>query len=374
MKRKFATLTLCGSFGFGNIGDEAIPQAITDMADTLNISLRINLLSRFDRPKISNVIGLGPQDDERRNQLAGQPILLVGGGIIEADKISTILRCIPIIKRSFSPRIVLFAASVEPGVKYSWFVRRKIKRFLKDTEPLYVRDVLSAETLQAILPKRNIEVIGDTVLWLKARPESIPNTISLPDRYIAVALAARRWEDDPSWYEWIAEKLIHVAILYSATIVFTPMSCYGDDDRQEHGKVVEIIRSKNPKIRIINIENELTPPAFAAIIKEAIVVISMRLHGSVIAYAQETPFVSLAYHPKLIGFSRTVGWERFVIPKQVPELQSKNAYGYRFRDLNTSDIDFEYIVKESIDYSDFSKLPFYKNRLAKLFYEALEAE
>src|SRR5262245_33062253 len=76
-------LTVCGSFGFGNAGDEAVPIALADIGAYLGFSMNVNVVGRFDEPALSQVIGLGPRDASRRETLRGYPLLLSGGGIIE---------------------------------------------------------------------------------------------------------------------------------------------------------------------------------------------------------------------------------------------------------------------------------------------------
>ena len=42
--------------------------------------------------------------------------------------------------------------------------------------------------------------------------------------------------------------------------------------------------------------------------------------------------VGLAYHPKLVGFARTVGIERFILPNEV-HMQRNGQYGNGFHEL-----------------------------------------
>jgi len=55
-----AGLTLCGSFGFGNAGDEAVPLAFRDLLDDAGLhDVGIDSLTRFDEPALPNIVGLG---------------------------------------------------------------------------------------------------------------------------------------------------------------------------------------------------------------------------------------------------------------------------------------------------------------------------
>jgi polysaccharide pyruvyl transferase WcaK-like protein len=362
----YQSITVCGSFGFGNIGDEAVPLAIADMAEEIGLETEINVLGRFQSTPLVNVIDLSEKDSVLRKKIKGLPILLCGGGIIEAKNSATLFRCSKFFNDAFSRKALLFAASVEPGVKYSWFVRQKIKYALRTSKELLVRDVLSAEILKTIVPNGKIEVIGDSVLWLKSRLSEIPDDMTLPAKYIAVTLASR-WSDNPDWTQWIATQLIGVATELDIPIVFVPMSTNFDDDRPEHRRVKDYIKGAAVQVETISIEADLTPRATCAIFEKAVVVISMRLHGCVMAYSQKTPFVALAYHPKLLGFARTVGWEDYVVPKEIPKSQTDGKYGFGFEDFVLNDIDLPGLVQRAIKFGDFTQLQFYKNKLANVF-------
>lgn len=78
----------------------------------------------------------------------------------------------------------------------------------------------------------------------------------------------------------------------------------------------------------------MSPGRAAALLRRADLTISMRLHGCVVSYAVGTPFLALAYHPKLRGFVETVGHNSALIPNNLPNHQSSRTYGYKFADLN----------------------------------------
>jgi len=367
-KEQQQQITLCGSFGLGNIGDEALPFAFSDLARAHDFSVKVNLLSRYDDPFLRSSIGLSHEAEQRQQSLAGQPCLLIGGGAVAPSRTSVLFRCAPVLKRIHPSYFALFAISVEAGLPYNCMTRMRIRMLLHDAQaPLTVRDDLSAEILQQIMPRRQVEVVGDTVLWMK--PEHrLP--VKLPRQYIAVSLTSR-WSDRPGWYAWIAEQLHKVAARLKVPLVFLPFSWLIDDDRPEHRRVCEVLQFLHPEISAHCIDNVLAPRQMLGIIDGATLTIGMRLHACVMSYARRVPFVALAYHPKLYGFARTVGWERYIIPASVPLRQSTGRYGYAFSHVKTEE-HLDLLAAEAMRNGSFSRLDDLRCRSARFFLRLMQ--
>jgi polysaccharide pyruvyl transferase WcaK-like protein len=82
---------------------------------------------------------------------------------------------------------------------------------------------------------------------------------------------------------------------------------------------------------IVELQDNIDPRTVSAVYGRAKLVVGMRLHACVMAYGRRTPFVAIAYHPKLHGFAATVGASDFVLPRQARP-QAAKIYGYRFED------------------------------------------
>lgn len=362
-------LTVCGSFGFGNVGDEAIPLAIYDMAEKHDIPVELDILSRFDRPEMTSVVGLGEHDSERRELLKGQPIIMCGGGIIEPRNVSTLLRCQKYLQPKFTPHASLMAVSVDAGIKYGIRNNWRIRYAVRNIEKIYVRDILSEQVLRQLLPGKSVETIGDLVLWLSPSTLDFAYDQILNDRYIAVSLAGN-WNNEPSWYSWICGELSRLSRLYEADIVFIPMSCdESDDDREEHRRIKNHMLHVAPDVNTILIETPLMPKTVSTYFSRAFLVVAMRLHGCVMAYAQKTPFVGISYHPKIHGFVDTVGWRKAIVPMKRPKYQSDSLYGYKFDDLNIEKSMLVSAANYAISNGNFSSLEKYKSRIAEVFLE-----
>jgi len=376
MKKLKRKITVCGSFGFGNAGDEAVLPSYVSLLKAAGYNCDIDVLSRYADPDIDTVIGTGNAD--RLDNIRNYPIVASGGGIVEPLERATVLRCKQFLSQRFTSNIAYIGVSVEPGVKYNWRVKHKILKVLQQsTLPcIYTRDMLSEITLRRLYPKLEIQTVGDLVLWLEAsstKPTDFPRGIG---KYIAVSLSGC-WSNEPEWYDWIVTELIELAKEHDANLVFVPMSSRFDDDRVEHKKIAALIMQNHIDcmVEVVEMGGDYCPEELAAIYRDAMLVVSMRLHGCVISYGQRTPFVGVSYHPKLVGFSYTVGLRECVVPMNSPNKQSSGAYGFRFKDLELSLGDLSKAAALAIDEPNFNSLDYYKREslsVMKLFLASVE--
>jgi hypothetical protein len=365
---KPATICVCGSFGYGNAGDEAVPLAIADMAASLGVQLHIDVLTRFSNPPSAGIVGTGSRYAQQREDLLDRPILLCGGGIVEPNETCVLSKCGELIRRN-REGAAIFAGSVEHGVKYGWLRRRRIARLLRHMRGICVRDELSAEALARIVPERTseIEVVGDCVLWLAA-----DDTYMMPEEageFIAVTLCPR-WSGSEAWHGWIAGQLAEVAQHLACAVVFVPFSVQHDDDRAEHRIVQRRLKEDYPRIRAFCVEEALSPRQLKGVLGRASAVVGMRLHACVMAYAAERPCVALGYHPKIHGFARTVGGGVGVMPAEMPGGQTAD-YGYSFETSGLREHRLLPCVAAAMERRDFGRLGRLKAKLVDAFVRVL---
>lgn len=358
-------LTVCGSFGFGNTGDEAVLPALQDLARAAGIEVSFDLVGRYADPNDKAVIGLGPQDAGRRAGLRGQPVIFTGGGIIHGQASAAIWRLKEHVGEWNPAWRALFAASADPGTRLSWLAPRRLRRMVADYRSLLMRDAVSAETLQAIVPRREVETVGDVVLWLRAA-EDIPEAIESFQPFVAVCLAPC-WDDDPRWPEWMGTHLRTLAHRLRANLLFVPFSTRFDDDRRTHWTVIERIRRLDAGIHCQPIEAELSPRQLAGILGKARLVVGMRLHACVMAFAQQVPFASIVYHPKLSAFLRTVGWEHAAVPGESHRLTTTSVAGFRPEELGLYECDLASIASRMVEDPSFGALERFRSRLKDAF-------
>jgi polysaccharide pyruvyl transferase WcaK-like protein len=304
------SVAICGSFGFGNVGDEAIPFALSDIASSLGLSLQAKIFSRYDAndPAI-----FGPNSWQNCEiDHPASTLIVAGGGAVEPNPGSVIERCAKIIFDRRWGNIIFFAGSCESGKRYGPRTRWRAWRILSMFDRVTTRDVDSSLQLSKLALRGKINSIGDAVLWLSPS-KSLPE-IDLPSKgYIAISFC-RAWMEELGWLEWIAEQLVQVSNYEKLPLVFVPCAtATGDDDRLVHRQICDIIDNR-VELPTVQIDRLLSPREYTATISKASAVIGMRLHSCIIAYAQRVAFIPLPYHTKVIGFLRTIGRDTIGLP------------------------------------------------------------
>ncbi len=361
--------TICGSFGFGNAGDEAVPLAVADMISTSDIDAEINILGRYPHPAMKEVIGTDKVIfKEEHEVIKSQPIILSGGGIIEQNNRATLFRCHDFIKGKTKNNVGLISIAVEPEVKYSLVNKIFIKHILKNLDIIYTRDVLSELTLNKISPKTKVETIGDIVLWLAPKYEKTQELIYATENKIITVCLCDTWLSDIEMLKWLSQELLVISNQMDANIIFIPMSMNFSKDSEMHQALYNDLCARGfDENRLYLVNQAMDPRSIAGIFKASELVISQRLHGCVMAYAQKTPFVGLGYHPKLYGFADTVGWKGTIVPSTRPLTQSKELYGYKYSDLNIRQGDCVNAAQAAITSNSFEELSTLKDKIKDVY-------
>jgi polysaccharide pyruvyl transferase WcaK-like protein len=328
--RSAKRVTLCGSFGYGNAGDEAAWQAAQDILRSSGESVGIDLLSRWKKSDAPEVIDLGTHDEARRRALMDQPLVYLGGGVIEPRDGCVALASERLLRSTSLPSRSFVGVNADSGVHYPFAERLRLRSVLRRSCFVGARDVLSARTIGELDPQRPVPVTGDIVLSLKPamdRPEPVRHLST----YIAVTLAPT-WMSDPQWVAWISMNLSTLAKALDRAVVFVPCSTRHSDDREAHRVVASRLLELDSTREVLCLESDLTPRETMAVYKSATITVGLRLHACVMSVAAGVPCVGLAYHPKLLGFAHTLSAQRFFLPSNVPAKQTAGHYGYSFNE------------------------------------------
>lgn len=291
-------------------------------------------------------------------KVISDPVFLVGGGIIEPRKQSCLNRLVELRRATHPFRIQPFAISCEPGVRFGFRERRRLRAALAHLPQILVRDEVSQAALEPLID-RPVRVVGDIVLWLEPGP--LPAMPPLPERYIAVSLADV-WTDR-GFFDWLAADLAETARRIGAHVLLVPISNAVGRDVEQHRALADDIRENHGvPAQLCDFDGARFPKAqwIASVYQRAALVVASRLHGCVMAYAQKTPFVGIGYHPKLLGFARTVGWEAALLPRHIPARQSSGSYGFAFADIEFRPGDLIAAAENAMACDEFSARDFYR--------------
>lgn len=359
---------LFGSFGYGNIGDEAVPSAFGHMARAAGEDLTVLPVSRFAKAPMPGIVYMQDAAQMDRSSLAGRTVFLSGGGIIEPHANSCLNRLAELRRKTVPFNIQPFAISCEPGVKFNFRERRRLRQLLQDLPEVLVRDEVSQRALEGILRDVPVRVIGDIVLWLEGEALPEHHARNLPERYVAVSLASI-WSDG-DFFGWVAAELAQISRRLDAKILLVPISNAVGDDVAQHRQLCQMLNQEfGMRAQLFDFQGEPFPKPewIAEIYSRASLVISSRLHGCVIAYACRTPFVGIGYHPKLQGFARTVGWEEMIVPKTLPPRQSPGRYGYSWSDLSVASGAAVAAAESAIGCANFSARDYFRMKQVQAF-------
>ena len=177
-------------------------------------------------------------------------------------------------------------------------------RFLGTCLYVGLRGPVSLQTLRGWGYAGEAEVLGDPALAL--RPS--PGIVREGDRVVV----SPAWTGGELWggsdravFEGFASMVAQLDA-HGRDVVM--MSCHPSDDRP----IFEIMRSAGlPELRYVAGYDDVTTAL--DLLASAGLVVSERLHGSVLAAAAGTPFVAVEYRPKVSDFAASVGMEPFVV-------------------------------------------------------------
>lgn len=328
-------LVVVGSFGYSNIGDEALPLAIQDMVDELGLPHRVVPVSRFDGTPVEDLVANGDDWTDQRATLAGARVLIAGGGAIEPHYRSVLAKSRQFLADRPPAAVRLLGVAVEPGVAYDLRERAWLARELLRRTPVLTRDDQSARVLRRVLPHVRPRTVGDLVLWLRPEATERARALTPAGRFLTVCLAPR-WTDDPAWRSWIGAELGALARAESAELLFLPLCAPYDDDRVEHRRAAEGLSVSHPDVVCTVVEDILEPREALAITAASVGTVAMRLHGWVLSMAAGVPGVGIGYHPKLRGLAETMGaLDGLVAPPPNARQSGGDAYGYDFAALET---------------------------------------
>ena len=313
---KQSAVTVCGAYGRGNVGDEAILQAILGEIREADPDVTIYAVSRDPKSTrmTHRVRAVHTFDLLAFWRLAGRTkLLLNGGGSLIQDVTSRrslwfYLYTLAAAKRR-GARVVMYGCGIGP-VKYPGDQRLSARVISKNADVITLREDHSREELLRLGVKGpEILLAADPSLTLDGagedRTESALLTAGLDPRGDYLCFALRPWpgfEEKAAAFGEAAETLSREMGL---TPVFLPIDQSRDPAAAE-------LAAKSLTVPHFLLPAAPDPETVTGILSRMKAVVSMRLHGLIFAAGRGVPLVGVVYDPKVRAFLRYIGQDRYV--------------------------------------------------------------
>ena len=312
-KRKRGQVTVCGSYGKGNAGDDAILNAVISEVNMADPDARISVMSR--KPKYTKkncrvraIYTFNPL--KMISSMLKSRVYLNGGGSLIQDSTSSrslyFYLFTIICARLFGCKVMMYGCGIGPvKKKFNRKLAGKVINAFADT--ITLRDPNSLKELESMgVTRPQITLAADPTLILSpAKDEEIHSAFfreGLSDSGTYAAFAMRSWHNIDDKIPEIAKACDYISEQYGLTPLLIPM---------EHGKdlpIAERIASAMKNTAVV-IKNRYDVHTVIGILSKMKVIVAMRLHALVFGAGAGVPVIGIAYDHKVSGFMSYVGQE-----------------------------------------------------------------
>lgn len=340
-ERRFleGAVLICGYYGFGNLGDEAILAALLQELPDLLPGARpvvlsgdpsstreaygVEALSRDDLPGVAAAV--------RRARL----LVLGGGGLLQEHWVVPLDHCLapgggglpfyfayPVLATALGCPIALFALGVGPLTTEDG--RRMVRAAFELATTSSVRDPESLALVQRIGLEdgRLPHLAADPAVLLEPADDSevraTLQTLQIAPGEPLAVVALRHWEvaGDPFiWEDAVAEALSLYQRESAATILFLPAQVRpGSALENDLEAALRVRRQLEQPDRTRILERPPSPRMAAGLLSRCEIVVAMRYHAALLALVAGVPTVGLAYDPKVSALFAEADLGGFALP------------------------------------------------------------
>lgn len=298
-KGKQKRVFLAGYFGYDNAGDELLRESYTKklLEKLQNYTVDVLMGSKKPREENDRVVWIPRKDFTSviEELIACEALVIPGGGVFQSvTSCRSLAYYLSVVRlaRLFNTRVILPAQGLGPWKKnglFSGWLHAKLANELKKATYLTVRDVSSMEKFKEITSIEN-EVERTTDLAF-LNDNFISRTPAEKIDFLRIFVVLRK---SVKGSVEIATELIKLAN-ENENIEIIPIAFQPGEDTivwQKAGWDKEI----------------KTVECFENAFEGADVVISMRLHGCIIATNMGIPWVGITYDPKVTSFAESCNW------------------------------------------------------------------
>ena len=301
---------ICGAYGKGNRGDNAILSAIVDQLEHIDPDLPITVLSRD--PKETRACASVPaiytfRFPKIRRTLKKTKLYISGGGTLMQDATSTrsLLYYLYSIRQATKAgcKVMLYGCGIGP-IHREKNRRRTAKVLNRYADMICVRDHYSLEFLKELgVTKPRIHLTADPALLISAEDINYLHMCGLDPAASYALFSLRPWDG------YREEDLIRaVEHTYKTHGLIPVLYC------MEPGRDLAVAKSLSGKLSCPYkiLEAGENGDQIVCLVKRMSLVVSMRLHTLIFAAGQGVPLVGLVYDPKVSGFLNDLGQKRYL--------------------------------------------------------------
>jgi polysaccharide pyruvyl transferase CsaB len=324
-------LCIAGWYGYYNIGDEALMEAILDdvrchLPSTQTVVLSLDPVHTAARHRVSSA-PLLPQGIKAlmkslvtlglfrtmRAIASADAFVLGGGGYLSDWQWQALPYWLGQLAfaKVLGKRTMLYANGAGPIRSRfgKWLTRIVLNRF---TDVISVRDDVSAEWLRNAGVTRRIHVTADPVAGKRFELGELPPMVE-PGHNVAICVAPLfhrpdLWQNAADRYVRYVKalrKLIQALQEWGVHVHLLPMQPDYD---------LPFMRDVRKGISDVNVvEDSLTVAQIQALVGQMDVVVGMRLHACVLSANSGTPVVGIIYHHKVQQFLAAAGLDHLAV-------------------------------------------------------------
>ncbi|MBN2057290.1 MAG: polysaccharide pyruvyl transferase CsaB [Candidatus Saganbacteria bacterium] len=307
---------ISGYYGFGNVGDESVLQALVSGLKEIDPDIGITVLSAA--PKITKELNK-VEAVNRYNwfrllvKMLKTNVFISGGGTLFQNITSTksfvyYVGLVLLAKLMFKKVAVIGQGF---GPLQGRFNRFLAKFALNRANLITLRDSASYEELKRLgVRNRNIFVTADPTAMLKlpllqeGRKILSLEAVRLGKPLLGVAVRNVPRQDEERLYQTLSATLDWLAKERNLSPVFILFQC--PEDMGETSKVINYMEQKSNVIFRI-----CRPDEMLSLIANFDLLIGMRLHSLIFAAMNQVPMLGLSYDPKVDAFMKEIGQPYF---------------------------------------------------------------
>ena len=309
-------VVICGAYGRGNAGDDAILEAILQEMRSLDPDMPMTVLSKD--PK-STRLTYRVQAVHRANFPAWHlamhhaKLYINGGGSLIQDVTSRrslwyYLHNIQTAKRC-GCKVQMYGCGIGPVIRESH--RKMAARVLNaNVDAITLREPDSLEELRAMgVDKPEILLTADPALTLRQAPEDQTDSVLLRagipphGRYICFAL--RRWKGFEEKAPLFSKAAEYAYRTYGLTPVFAAVEKHLDPGANQ-------MAARGLSVPHYFLNDAGSAGTIIGALSRMEIVVSMRLHALIFAAGQGIPLAGVVYDPKVSAFLRYISQEQFM--------------------------------------------------------------